>query len=72
MDSLVLGDKLIDALNGIVNLFSEFKIMTSSGPMGITSDPTYVARIQPIINDITTKISEIKSTKHFIEPNVEE
>ena len=44
--------------------------MTSSGPMGITSDPTYATRIQPIINQIINKIdNNIKSTKHFIEPN---
>ena len=70
MDSLVLGEQLIEVLKEIVNLFSEIKIMTSSGPMGITSDPTYATRIQPIINQIINKIdNNIKSTKHFIEPN---
>jgi len=61
MESMVLGEKLKEVLNDIVNLLPTIKIPTMLGPQVPMPD------IQAKITQITTKIDNITSTKHKIE-----
>ena len=61
MESMVLGEKLKEVLNDIVNLLPTIKIPTMLGPQVPMPD------IQAKITQITTKINNITSTKHKIE-----
>jgi hypothetical protein len=69
MESMVFGEKLQDVLNGILSLFTKFKILTQYGEQSITSSPTHAVQVQPLIDDLDKKIKLITSNKHFIEPN---
>ena len=67
MESMVLGETLKEVLTEMLSLFTKIKIMTQTGPQGIQSDPAFVATTQSDIQNITTKIENITSTKHKIE-----
>ena len=69
MESMVLGDTLKEVLTEMLSLFTKIKIVTSTGPMGIQSDPAFAAVVQPVIDSVTSKIEEITSIKHKIESN---
>ena len=69
MESMVFGEKLQDVLNGILSLFTKFKILTQYGEQSISSSPTHAVQVQPLIDDLDKKIKLITSNKHFIEPN---
>ena len=69
MESMVLGDTLKEVLTEMLSLFTKIKISTAAGPLGIQSDPSFVAVVQPVIDSVTSKIEEITSIKHKIESN---
>tara|TARA_Y100000361_G_C11129730_1_gene328161 strand:- start:82 stop:1326 length:1245 start_codon:yes stop_codon:yes gene_type:complete len=61
MDNLVLGKKLQEVLNDIVDIFSKMQVMTQIGPQNI------LPITEPDIQSVKTKIESIISNKHFIE-----
>ncbi len=61
MESMVLGEKLKEVLNDIVNLLPTIKIPTMLGPQVPMPD------LQTQVTNITNKINNITSTKHKIE-----
>ena len=66
MQPMVLGDELLKLLKNIVKVFSE--IQTPGGPQ---PSPLNTA-VSPSLKQVNDDIDKILSTKHFIEPNVEE
>ena len=61
MESMVLGEKLKEVLNDIINLLPTIKIPTMLGPQFPMPD------LQTQVTNITNKINNITSTKHKIE-----
>ena len=61
MDKLVLGNELVEALEAIVDMFSQVKAISQAGQLPLVLPASY-SKLKSYINKIT-------SNKHFIEPN---
>ena len=59
MDNMVLGSKVQEALNGIIDLIKEIKINTQIGPQSPMPLPSE--------SSVKSIIDSIISNKHFIE-----
>mgnify|MGYP003119835140 CR=1 FL=1 len=64
MDNMVLGTKLQEVLNGIIDLFSTAQYFNASGNAVLVP-----SSIQASVQQIQNSIDQITSTKHFIEEN---
>ena len=61
MDNMVLGKKLTEVLESIVDIFDKIQVMTQLGPQKI------LPNVQPDLNSIRNNINSILSNKHFLE-----
>ena len=73
MQSMVLGEKLQDVLNQMLDLISTIEINTSLGPQTPMIAPGSIgeggATLQTTVSNLRNDIVDIISTKHSIEEN---